>query len=250
MRRSLKARYFSPLLAAVAFLSTPAVIGSESGIDTMIEDIVSMTSRTASFTGVEAIDHDVLEIMRSVDRKLFVPTEVAAYAYINQALPIRSQQTISQPYIVALMTHLLKVDEEHKVLEIGTGSGYQAAILARLVEKVFSIEIIPSLGREAEQRLLELGYENVEVKIGDGWFGWEEHAPFDRIIVTAQSPVIPEKLVSQLKVGGIMVIPIGKEDHVQTLEVVTKSSEHEIDRRKVLSVAFVPMTGEAQNVQD
>ena len=214
----------------------------------MLESIEEMTTMTASQTGVDAIDPRVMNAMSEVDRKLFVPEEIAAYAYVNQALPIKSNQTISQPYIVALMTHLLEPNEDDRVLEIGTGSGYQAAVLSKLVQQVYSIEIIPELAKDAAERLKKLDFENVEVKVGDGWFGWKEHAPFDSIIVTAQAPAIPDMLVDQLKIGGRMVIPVGTESHVQTLELVTKSSDNKLDRKRILSVVFVPMTGEAEKL--
>ena len=216
------------------------------GLDLMLESIREMTSMTARETGVDRISPIVMKAMAEVDRRLFVPKEIARYAYINQALPIDSNQTISQPYIVALMTHLLDPKPEDRVLEIGTGSGYQAAVLAKLVEHVFSIEIIPNLATLAKTRLHKLGYENVDVKLGDGWFGWHEYAPFDKVIVTAQAPTIPEMLVDQLKIGGRMVIPVGTDSNVQTLELITKDLDGTLDRKKVLSVVFVPMTGEAE----
>lgn len=214
----------------------------------MLDQVKEMTTMTAHQTGVEAISSQVLRAMADVDRKLFVPKEIAHYAYVNQALPIKSNQTISQPYIVALMTHLLDPNEKDRVLEIGTGSGYQAAVLSKLVNEVYSIEIIPELAADAEERLKRLNFKNVEVKVGDGWFGWKEHAPFDSIIVTAQAPTIPEMLVEQLKVGGKMVIPVGTESHVQTLEVVTKTDNENLARKRILSVVFVPMTGEAERL--
>ena len=214
----------------------------------MLDNVVQMTRASSHMTGVESIDPAILSVMREVDRRLFVPEEVQDYAYINEALPIGQRQTISQPFIVAIMTHFLDPDSDQTVLEIGTGSGYQAAILAKLVKHVYSIEIIPELAKEAEERLADLEFDNVTVKVGDGWFGWPEHAQFDGIIVTAQAPEIPQMLVDQLAVGGRMVIPVGPEDHVQTLEVVTKTSETDYSRAQVLPVAFVPMTGEAQKI--
>lgn len=224
------------------------VSAQNEGTAMMLKSIEEMTTMTASQTGVDAIDPRVMNAMSEVDRKLFVPEEIAAYAYVNQALPIKSNQTISQPYIVALMTHLLGSEKDDRVLEIGTGSGYQAAVLSKLVQQVYSIEIIPELAKDAEERLKDLDFLNVEVKVGDGWFGWKEHAPFDSIIVTAQAPAIPDMLVDQLKIGGRMVIPVGTESHVQTLEVVTKSSDNKLDRKRILSVVFVPMTGEAEKL--
>ena len=231
-------------------LSSAVACSDNTEISTMLDSITEMTTMTADQTGIREISPSVMHAMSVVDRKLFVPKELASYAYVNQALPIRSNQTISQPYIVALMTHLLLLRQGQKVLEIGTGSGYQAAVLAKLVDQVYTIEIIPALAAEATKRLETLGFENIEVKQGDGWFGWEEHAPFDGIIVTAQAPSIPDRLVDQLKVGGRMVIPVGVNPDVQTLEVVQKTNHDQIERTKILSVVFVPMTGEAERISD
>ena len=233
-------------VASFFLLCSVTILGENKNVAMMLDSIREMTAQSSLMTGVETIDPEVMRVMAEVDRKLFVPKEVEAYAYINQALPIRSNQTISQPFIVALMTHLLKPEKHHRVLEIGTGSGYQAAILSELVEHVFTIEIIPNLATEAQSRLQTLGFDNVDVKTGDGWFGWEDHAPFDSIVVTAQSPEIPQRLVDQLKVGGRMVIPVGTQAHAQTLEVVEKVGTTKLNRQQILSVVFVPMTGEAK----
>ena len=189
-------------------------------------------------------DKNVIDAMLKVKRHLFVPYKYRNRAYTDQPLPIENGQTISQPYIVAFMTELLKIKPTDKILEIGTGSGYQAAILGELAEKVFTIEIIKNLGKKAEERLKTLGYDNIVVRIGDGYQGWLEEAPFDGIIVTAAPDHIPQPLQNQLKVGGRMVIPVG--DYSQELIVVTRT-EKGFKKESVLPVIFVPMTGEAQS---
>lgn len=183
-------------------------------------------------------DSAVLDAMIKVKRHEFVPPAYQAFAYRDQPLPIGHGQTISQPYIVALMTSLLELDKDSKVLEIGTGSGYQAAVLAELCDSVFSIEIIEDLGIEASQRLQKLGYDNVVVRIGDGYQGWEEHAPYDGIIVTCAPPQIPEALQAQLKNGGKMVIPVGEK--YQDLQLLIKK-EGKIKEKSIIPVRFVPM---------
>ena len=187
-------------------------------------------------------DQRVLQAMREVPRHLFVPPQLRAHAYEDQPLPIGSDQTISQPYIVAFMTELLRPRAADKVLEIGTGSGYQAAILSGLVQQVYSIEIVPSLASEAESRLKRLGFSNVSVKAGDGYLGWPEHAPFDAIVVTAAPPEIPPALVKQLKRGGRMVLPVGRAGKTQNLLLLEKSkNSDQIVGRTVIPVRFVPM---------
>lgn len=178
--------------------------------------------------------------MRSVPRHLFVPEELRAHAYDDSPLPIGEGQTISQPYIVALMTDLLDPQPGHSVLEIGTGSGYQAAILSQLVRQVYSIEVIPELAAEASERLQRLGYRNVSVKAGDGNAGWPEHAPYDGIIVTAAAAKVPAALLAQLRNGGRMVIPVG-ESGSQELVLIEKSASGAIAERSILPVAFVPL---------
>jgi len=181
----------------------------------------------------------VLEALRKVERHKFVPKEYRNRAYDDYPLPIGEGQTISQPYIVALMTEILNPDRTKKVLEIGTGSGYQAAVLGELFEKVYTIEIIDPLGKRAEKQLSEAGYKNVMVKIGDGYLGWKEYSPFDAIIVTCSPTHIPEPLKDQLAEGGKMVIPVG-ENHSQELVLLTKE-KGEIKRKKIIPVLFVPM---------
>lgn len=193
--------------------------------------------------GVE--DAAVLDALRQVPRHLFIPESVRDQAYEDYPLPIGEGQTISQPYIVALMTQLADLGPDDKVLEIGTGSGYQAAVLSRLAREVYSIEILEPLGRRASQTLRRLGYDNVNVRVGDGYGGWPEEAPFDAILVTAAAPdQPPPPLEEQLKVGGRMVIPVGK--YFQDLVVLTRTQKGKV-RRSVIPVRFVPMTGEIES---
>jgi protein-L-isoaspartate(D-aspartate) O-methyltransferase len=179
--------------------------------------------------------------MESVERHKFVPEKYAESAYEDGPLPIGHGQTISQPFIVAFMTENLKVDSSHKILEIGTGSGYQAAILSRLTNYVYTIEIVDELAKESSSRLKKLGFKNVSVRSGDGYKGWPEEAPFDRIMVTAAPEEIPDMLVEQLAEGGIMVIPVGKQFDIQYLWVITKEIGGSIKKEKILPVRFVPM---------
>jgi protein-L-isoaspartate(D-aspartate) O-methyltransferase len=179
--------------------------------------------------------------MGKVERHRLVPPSEASRAYRNHPLPIGAGQTISQPYIVALSTDLLKADSNSVVLEVGTGSGYQAAVLAEIVAKVYSIEIIDSLGKTAAKRLEELGYGNIEIRIGDGYKGWPEKAPFDAIVVTAAAPRVPQALVDQLKPGGRMVIPLGGGGDIQYLKLLTKRADGGYDEKRVLPVRFVPL---------
>ena len=198
---------------------------------------------TSSYLDTDKLDPGVLEAIGTVPRHQFVPEDEMPYAYENRPLPIGRGQTISQPYIVAIMTDLLKVTSNSKVLELGTGSGYQAAILAELVDQVYSIEIIEFLGEQARKRLKRLGYSNVKVKIGDGYYGWEEHGPFDAIIVTAAGSHIPPPLIKQLKPGGRLMIPIGSAFMTQQLLLVNKEKDGKIITRQILPVRFVPLTG-------
>jgi protein-L-isoaspartate(D-aspartate) O-methyltransferase len=188
-------------------------------------------------------DDEVLKAMRKVPRHLFVPVEFRDEAYRDGPLPIAHDQTISQPYIVALMTELLEIDSASKVLEIGTGSGYQAAVLAEISDSVYSIEIIPELAFRADTLLDSLGYTSVHVRAGDGYLGWPDAEPFDAIIVTAAAPKIPQPLIDQLKLGGRMVIPVG--DYSQELLLITKKQDGVL-KKSIIPVRFVPMTGEVQ----
>ncbi|MGD8805837.1 MAG: protein-L-isoaspartate(D-aspartate) O-methyltransferase [Chloroflexota bacterium] len=189
-------------------------------------------------------DEAVIEAMGAVPRHAFVPDEFLAAAYNNHPLPIGYGQTISQPYIVALMTQSADVSQGDQVLEIGTGSGYQAAVLAQLVDHVYTVEIIEPLAERAKVVLAQLGYDNVTVRRADGYFGWEEHAPFDAIVVTAAPDHIPQPLVAQLKIGGRMVIPVGPVGGFQTLWLVTRTGQDDVQTRNLGSVSFVPFTRE------
>jgi protein-L-isoaspartate(D-aspartate) O-methyltransferase len=199
----------------------------------------TLVKQTIESRGVE--DHTVLKAMRSVKRHLFVPGNSIAYAYDDRPLPIGYGQTISQPYIVAYMTEVIKPKPEFKVLEIGTGSGYQAAVLAEIVKEVFTIEIVPELGTAASERLKKLGYKNVNVKVGDGYYGWKEYGPFDAIVVTAAAEFVPPPLIEQLKDGGKMVIPIGSPFLNQSLMLIEKRGK-KITTKSLIPVAFVPFT--------
>ena len=189
-------------------------------------------------------DVGVLKAVQKVEREKFVPEKYRDLAYSDNPLPIGHQQTISQPYIVAYMTEHLQVSKSHNVLEIGTGSGYQAAILAEMAHHVFTIEIIPELAESAEKVLMELGYENITVRTGDGYKGWPEEAPFDRIMVTAAPNEIPEKLVEQLAPNGRMILPVGGSIFAQYLWLVQKDKEGIVTKEKILAVRFVPMVKE------
>ncbi len=210
----------------------------------LLEEIVADARETRHYTGRARLGERVMQAMAAVPRHEYVARYGVAAAYANRPLPIGHGQTISQPFIVALMTDLLNPEAEHRVLEIGTGSGYQAAVLAELVAQVYSIEIIPELAQSAQQRLASLGVENVSVKVGDGYFGWPEAAPFDGIIVTAVGPDVPPALVRQLRVGGRMVLPVGSTYGAQNLTVVTRLADGGYDAEEVLPVAFVPLTGD------
>jgi protein-L-isoaspartate(D-aspartate) O-methyltransferase len=192
--------------------------------------------------GRDITDPRVLDVMRTVKRHLFVSRRYRSQAYADHPLPIAEGQTISQPYIVALMTQILDVKAGEKVLEIGTGSGYQAAVLSHFTDHVWSIEIRKDLARDAADRLKSLGYETVEVKHGDGYFGWPEHAPFDAIIVTAAANHVAPPLLDQLKVGGRLLLPLGSTTYYQTLTKITKTPRGK-DVEHLLGVAFVPMVG-------
>lgn len=183
----------------------------------------------------------VLDALRRVPRERFVPVEVREFATDDTALPIGYDQTISQPYIVAFMTELLELERHHRVLEIGTGSGYQTAVLANLCDSVYSIEIVPELAARAARALADLGYAHVTVQQGDGYQGWHEHAPFDRIIVTAAPRAIPQALVDQLAAGGRLVVPVGPTFGTQALTLVTKDAAGRLRRQRRLDVRFVPM---------
>src|SRR5262245_43088954 len=207
----------------------------------MVAEVEAMYAETRSETGLAAMSPAVRKAMGTVERHRLVPPGEISRAYRNHPLPIGSGQTISQPYIVAISADLLNPKAEHVVLEVGTGSGYQAAVLAEIVSKVYSIEIIPELGNAARQRLEALGYRNIEVRIGDGYAGWPQKAPFDGIVVTAAAPHVPQALLDQLKPGGRMVIPVGEDGGMQYLKVLTKRADGGTDEKRVLPVRFVPL---------
>lgn len=194
--------------------------------------------------GAADIDRRVLEAMARVPRHAFVPEAQRPHAYENRPLPIGYGQTISQPYIVALMTDLARPGKTHKVLEIGTGSGYQAAVLAELVAQVYSIEIVEPLATQAAERLRTLGYTNIHTRVGDGYYGWPQAGPFDSIVVTAAAPAVPPPLLRQLKPGGRMVIPVGTSFFTQTLMLVEKDAQGRVRTRQLVPVRFVPLTGD------
>ena len=207
----------------------------------LLAEIEAEARDTKSWTGREAFSGAIMEAMARVPRHEFVRQGDEAAAYVNRPLPIGHGQTISQPYIVAVMTDLLDLGPADRVLEIGTGSGYQAAVLAEVAARVYTVEVIESLARSAIARLGRLGYDTVEVRAGDGNEGWPEQAPFDAIMVTAAPRAIPEPLVEQLKAGGRMVIPIGRVHWTQTLYLGVKGDDGKLKARKTLPVAFVPL---------
>ncbi|MCG6937953.1 MAG: protein-L-isoaspartate(D-aspartate) O-methyltransferase [Gammaproteobacteria bacterium] len=209
----------------------------------MIAAIQDDVQDTAKQINKNSLSQAVMHTMMTVPRHEFVPESQLDAAYENRPLPIGYGQTISQPYIVALMTDLLQPRPDQRVLEIGTGSGYQAAILSKLVAQVYSIEIIEPLGKASTQRLTRLGYDNIETRIADGYDGWPQHAPYDGIIVTAAISHIPPPLVKQLKNGGRMVIPVGTRFQTQYLTLVEKDNNGAISTRQILPVIFVPFTG-------
>lgn len=206
----------------------------------IIEDDVYITEK---YINKKSFNKAVMQAMNTVPRHEFVPANMRSLAYENRPLSIGHGQTISQPYIVALMTDLLQPQPGQRVLEIGTGSGYQAAVLSQLVAQVYSIEIIEELGKSSTKLIDRLGYDNVETRIADGYDGWPQQAPFDSIIVTAAISHIPPPLVEQLKEGGRMVIPVGTRFHIQYLTLVEKDMQGKITTRQLLPVAFVPFTG-------
>ena len=207
----------------------------------MVAEVEAMYAETRHETGVARMSPAVRAAMGKVERHRLVPAGEQGRAYRNHPLPIGSGQTISQPYIVAISTDLLAPKPGDAVLEVGTGSGYQAAVLAEVVSRVYTIEIIESLGKSAAKRLEELGYGNIEVRIGDGYAGWPERAPFDAIVVTAAAPRVPQALVDQLKTGGRMVIPVGGAGEIQYLKLLTKRADGGVDEKRVLPVRFVPL---------
>jgi len=212
----------------------------------MVDTIVALTRETAAETGRASLDSRVLTAMNKVPRHRFVPADQEPNAYANRPLPIGNGQTISQPFIVALMTDMLGLKATDRVLEIGTGCGYQAAVLAELAREVYTIEIVAPLAREAAARFAELGYRNVNARSGDGYRGWPAHAPFDAIIVTAAAPEVPPALIEQLKPGGKLVIPVGAQWSGQELRIIEKDQHGKTTTRNALAVRFVPLTREKE----
>ncbi len=217
------------------------------GMQQMLDEIEQEVRYTRRLIGKQALDSRVMDAMARVPRDAFVPEDLQEVAFTNGPLPIGYGQTISQPYIVALMTDLLAPKAEHRVLEIGSGSGYQTAVLSLLCQSVYSLEIVPELSTRAQDKLSQLGYHNVQITYGNGYQGWPEHAPYDGIIVTAAAPCIPEALVQQLKPGGRLVIPVGTPHGAQQLMLLNKNEAGEIDSRNILAVAFVPMVDHSES---
>lgn len=231
------------LLLAVLATSANSTSHYEQQRNGMIDSIEKEVYDTRFYLDKSEFDQRVMQVMAKVPRHEFVPEDQLANAYLNRPLPIGFGQTISQPYIVALMTDLIETKPGFKVLEIGTGSAYQAAILAELVADVYTIEIIEPLAEAAANRLKKLGYKNITTRTGDGYYGWQEHAPFDAIVVTAASSHVPPPLIEQLKSGGRMVIPVGSRFMTQQLLIVEKSTDGTVSTRQVMPVRFVPLTG-------
>lgn len=212
-------------------------------ISLLLDEVREEVRCTRDLTGRASLDERVYTALRRVPRHVFLPDDLRWAAYRNTALPIGYRQTISQPYVVALMTDLIDPKPGDVILEIGTGSGYQAAILSCLVRQVYSLEIVEELAMQARDRLQRLGFANVEVSVGNGHYGWPEHAPYDSIVVTAAAPSVPAALVAQLKPGGTLVIPVGNRYTGQDLKVLRKDEAGGIEERSVLPVIFVPLTG-------
>jgi protein-L-isoaspartate(D-aspartate) O-methyltransferase len=237
--------WISRLAAAlIALWPTGALPADETAEarERMVAEIAAMARAVAPYTGRKAFDARVMEAMGRVPRHAFVSAAMREHAYENRPLPIGSGQTISQPFIVALMTDLAQVRPDSRVLEVGTGSGYQAAVLAELSKAVYTIEIVAALGNDAAARLRKLGYRNVEVRIGDGYAGWPEQAPFDAIVVTAGADHVPGPLVEQLAPRGRLVIPVGPSPVESELLVLEKQEDGSLRRQTTVPVSFVPLT--------
>jgi protein-L-isoaspartate(D-aspartate) O-methyltransferase len=239
------------VLGTALIAIAPATALSQEGFPAqraqMVADIAAMARLAAVETSRPTLTPRVLAAMNKVPRHRFVPPEQVPYAYENRPLPIGHGQTISQPFIVALMTDLLEPKPTDRVLEVGTGSGYQAAVLAELTAQVYSIEIIAAVGKRAEATLNALAYRNIAVRIGDGYRGWPEAAPFDGIMVTAAAPYVPPPLIDQLKVGGRMVIPVGERAQSQELLILVKQPDGSTTTQRILPVRFVPLTRDKRN---
>jgi protein-L-isoaspartate(D-aspartate) O-methyltransferase len=239
----MNAKFLSFIIGVLSMSSGAAQDVYDAPRRKMVDQIAATARETANETGRASFSTRVMNAMSKVERHRFVAAGDEANAYRNSPLGIGNGQTLSQPYIVALMSDLLDLKGGEKVLEIGTGSGYQAAVLAELAATVYSIEIIEPLGRVAAQRLTAAGYSNVTTRIGDGYQGWREAAPFDAIMVTAAAPSVPPALIEQLKPGGKLVIPVGSQASHQELFVITKAADGKTQTRRVLAVRFVPLTG-------
>ncbi len=240
-------RYNKYCLALITMLlSMPVVAQDEYAVKraAMLKLIEEHVKETSLYLDKQALNPMVMKAMGRVPRHEFVPASQKRFAYENRPLPIGYGQTISQPYMVAVMTDLLKVNSSSKVLEVGTGSAYQAAILSEMVDSVYTIEIIKALSEQASKRVHQFGYNNIHVKTGDGYYGWEEHAPFDVIIVTAAASHVPPPLIKQLKPGGRMVIPVGSRFMTQELLLINKQLDGKLITRQILPVMFVPLTGD------
>jgi protein-L-isoaspartate(D-aspartate) O-methyltransferase len=235
------------LFFLILLLATPEKIDAAEHYDdlrrSLIRQIIDDVRTTSRYLKKSSLDEHVMIAMSSVPRHSFVPKAYRQHAYENRPLPISEGQTISQPYIVAIMTDLLNIGPSDVVLEVGTGSGYQAAVLAELASQVYTIEIIQPLQKSASKRLKTLGYNNVKTKLGDGYYGWQEHAPFDSIMVTAAANQIPPPLIKQLKPGGRMIIPVGGAFMTQYLMLIEKRVDGTVSTRQILPVRFVPLTG-------
>lgn len=217
---------------------------TEAARQRMVDAIEQHVAATAASLGTDQLDPAVIQAMRRVPREAFVPPALRSQAYQDSPLPIGAGQTISQPYMVAVMSHLAGVGAGDRVYELGTGSGYQAAVLAAMGVEVYSVEIVPELAERAAATLQRLGYANVHVRAGDGYLGWPEAAPFDAVVVTAAHPTIPEPLIEQLAVGGRLVMPVGATHATQQLTLLTKQPDGRLRERALLPVRFVPVTGD------
>lgn len=233
----------SPSAAGAPFHARVMDPSARNELDRLIDEIESEVRATAAYTGRRTLSPRVLGAMRRVARHAFVDSAERGSAYGNFPLPIGHGQTISQPYIVAIMTELLEIAPGSRVLEVGTGSGYQAAVLAELAEEVYSLEVVPALAEAARERLTRMGYTNVQVRQGNGRLGWPEQAPFDAIMVTAASQSVPPALTAQLKEGGHLIIPVGGPWQGQELLLLSRNDDGRIAERAVLPVAFVPLVG-------
>jgi protein-L-isoaspartate(D-aspartate) O-methyltransferase len=236
-------RLVALILSAAAAVARPADTYETERMG-LLREIEQDVRDTAVYLNRRALDERVMRALAKVPRHEFVRADDREFAYENRPLPIGHGQTISQPYIVAIMTDLVEPTARCRALEVGTGSGYQAAILGELCDEVYTVEIVEALGVSARERLARLGYRNVAVRLGDGYYGWKEHAPFDAILVTAVASHIPPPLLAQLKPGGRMILPIGTRFTAQELVLVSKDREGRVTTRQILPVRFVPLTGD------